>query len=73
MKTLYIVIVLAMVVSVVFISGCIQTRQEVTPPVIGHVTEDVIEDQAFNTVDEEINNVLENMTMEDVEDALLQQ
>ncbi|RLJ10197.1 MAG: hypothetical protein DRP15_00875 [Candidatus Aenigmatarchaeota archaeon] len=52
------------VMSVVFISGCIQTEKPASGEMVG---EDV-----YNAIENELEEAVENITLEDIENALLE-
>lgn len=55
--------------SVVLISGCTQTAQTGTT---GQITDKQAEDQAIATIDNELDQATANMSLDDIEGALLQ-
>ena len=63
-------LVLVVLVATIVISGCVQ---EPTGPPTGGLTEKQIEDQAFSTVEKEMEDAIDSMTLEDLENELLQE
>ncbi len=57
------IVVVCLILSIVFISGCTQSGQQTQ-------TQTKIEEQAASQIDQELNNAIENMTAEDLENAL---
>ena len=55
-----------LVISVVFISGCTQIPQTKQKNVTGKVLDD-----AYNVLEEELEEAVENITAKDIENALL--
>ncbi len=64
------VLVLAVLVGMVLISGCVQ---EPTGPPTGKLTQEQAEAQAFQTLEQEMEEAIEKMTLEELENELLQQ
>jgi PBP1b-binding outer membrane lipoprotein LpoB len=70
-------ILLALLVIAVFISGCVRepagpTTDPTTGPATGGLTQEQAEQKAFQTLDQEMD-ALEDMTLEELENELLQQ
>jgi PBP1b-binding outer membrane lipoprotein LpoB len=68
------ILILAVLLTAVFISGCVQ--QDTTPATPGggkQLTQSEMEDQALQTLEQEMGEAIENMTMEELENELLQQ
>ncbi|RLJ01548.1 MAG: hypothetical protein DRP11_04230 [Candidatus Aenigmatarchaeota archaeon] len=63
MKELFIILLL---VSAIFIGGCTQPLHK-APTTTGNV-----EDQAMSEIEQEMESAIENMTLEDIEAALLE-
>lgn len=63
-------LVLVVLVAAIVISGCVQ---EPAGPPTGGLTEKQAEDQALQTLEQEMDEAIEGMTMEDLENELLQQ
>jgi hypothetical protein len=61
-------IIISLLFSVV-ISGCIQVPEK--PTTITIVNKSVAEEQATTILEQEMEQAIENITMEDIEDALL--
>jgi len=53
--------------SVVLVSGCTQTADTT-----GQLTDKQAEDQAYNTIESELDQAIENITLDDLEGELLQ-
>jgi len=64
------ILVLVVLIVAVFISGCIQ---QAGPSGTGELTEQQMEEQAYNALEQEMEQALENMTLEELENELLQQ
>jgi outer membrane lipoprotein-sorting protein len=65
-------IVFALLVATVFISGCVQQQQ--APSTGGQpLTAEEKEQQAANTLEQEMDQAIGNMTLEDLENELLTQ
>jgi PBP1b-binding outer membrane lipoprotein LpoB len=64
------IIVLALLVLTVWISGCVQ---EPAAPPTGGLTQEQAEQQAFQTLEQEMDEAIEGMTLEELENELLQQ
>ena len=62
-------ILCVLLLSVIFTSGCIQTAQEEKQ---GKVTGEVL-DKAYDVLNQELDQAVENITAEDIENALLSQ
>ncbi len=70
----YVVMILALLVlSVVFVSGCATTPDTGNTGATGELTAKEKEDLAYQAIDNEIDQALENMTLEDIENELLNQ
>jgi len=52
----------------IFLSGCIQNTEKSSVSPTGKVID--VEEKAVQEVEKEMNEILENMTMEDIEKAL---
>ncbi|OYT56472.1 MAG: hypothetical protein B6U68_03265 [Candidatus Aenigmarchaeota archaeon ex4484_14] len=59
------ILLITLLLSVVFISGCVQQ-----PTVTGEAT---AEGQAMKAIEQEMEEAIENMTMEDIENAIIEQ
>ncbi|MCD6557901.1 MAG: hypothetical protein J7K31_02600 [Candidatus Aenigmarchaeota archaeon] len=55
-------LLLTLLLSLIFVSGCVQQ-----PATTGEAT---AEKQAMDVVEQEMNEAIENMTMEDIENAI---
>jgi len=64
---LAVVLVLVALMAVAFISGCVQETG-----ITGELTGEQMEEEAFQTIEEEMEEALENMTMEELERELLE-
>ncbi|MCD6590526.1 MAG: hypothetical protein J7K72_00980 [Candidatus Aenigmarchaeota archaeon] len=69
MRAVSIILLLA-IISAVFISGCVQ-QQGTGGQTTGQEIQ--VEDQAIQTLENELDQALENITMEDLENELLAQ
>lgn len=58
-----------LIVAAVFISGCVQQ----TGPPEGELTSEEAENQAYLTVEQEMEDAIESMTLEELENELLNQ
>jgi PBP1b-binding outer membrane lipoprotein LpoB len=65
------IIVLALLVLTIWISGCV--REPAAPPTTGALTQEQAEQQAFQTLEQEMDDSIGGMTLEDLENELLQQ
>jgi outer membrane lipoprotein-sorting protein len=54
--------VILLILSLVFISGCVQTAP----------TEASVEEQAIQEIEQEMEQAIEDVTMEDIENALIE-
>lgn len=66
----WIFLVCLLLISVIFISGCLKAPagEEKKPEVTGEVL-----DKAYDTLEQELEETVENITAEDIENALLSQ
>lgn len=64
-------IVLAVLLAAVLVSGCVQRTEG--PPTTGELTQGQAEEQAYQALEQEMEESLEDMTLEELEDELLQQ
>lgn len=64
MKMIREILIIFLILSVVFIAGCIQT--ETTP------SGAALEDEAVQQIEQEMEEAVEDMTLEDIENALVE-
>ena len=64
-------LVLVVLVAALSISGCVQ--EPAGPPATGELTQAQAEDQALQTLEQEMDEAIGGMTLEELENELLQQ
>ena len=64
-------LVLSILLAAVLIAGCVQ--QPEGPGVDGQLTQAEMENQAYDTIEQEMENAIESMTLEELENELLLQ
>jgi outer membrane lipoprotein-sorting protein len=72
MKTV-LALVFAALIAAVFISGCVEQGTTITGGGGPQLTQSQQEDQAFSTVDQEMQQAIGNITLQGIENQLLQQ
>jgi len=63
-------VVAILLISVIFLSGCTQSIEE-EPTLTGAMIEN-IEEKAVTEIEKEMDKILENMTIEDIEKAIIE-
>lgn len=66
------VLVLGILLVAVLIAGCVQQPEDLDGDG-GQLTQAEMEDQAYDTIEQEMENAIESMTLEELENELLLQ